>query len=95
MTDLGEGEAVLEVDVLSLDVTGNGGRVGIPDTGDLEDDVRWGGSLDLEGDTVGWVVLDQEVRGGLAEILFVERLMPRSRSEGGQKVIKEESAEAG
>jgi hypothetical protein len=74
ITDLGEGKTVLEVDVLSLDVTGNGGRVGIPDTGDLEDDVGWGGSLDLEGDTVGWVVLDQEIRGGLAEILFgVER----------------------
>jgi len=67
---LGEGQAVLEVDVLSLDVTGNGGRVGITDTSDLEDDIGRGGSLDLEGDTVGWVVLDEEVRGGLAEVLY-------------------------
>lgn len=71
MTYLGEGQAVLEVDVLSLNVTGNGGRVGITDTSDLEDDVGRGGSLDLESDTVGWVVLDEEIRGGLAEILLV------------------------
>ena len=70
-TYLGEGQAVLEVDVLSLNVTGNSGRVGITDTSDLEDDVGWGGSLDLESDTVGWVVLDEEVRGGLAEVLLV------------------------
>lgn len=68
-TYLGEGQAVLEVDVLSLNVTGDSGRVSITDTSDLEDDVGWGGSLDLEGDTVGWVVLDEEVRGGLAEVL--------------------------
>jgi hypothetical protein len=69
-TYLGEGQAVLEVDVLSLNVTSNGGRVGITDTGNLEDDVGRGGSLDLEGDTVGRVVLDEEVRGGLAEVLL-------------------------
>jgi hypothetical protein len=72
-TYLGEGQAVLEVDVLSLNVTGDGGRVGITDTSDLEDDIGRGGSLDLEGDTVGWVVLDEEIGGGLAEILLVER----------------------
>jgi len=71
-TYLGEGQAVLEVDVLSLNITGNGGRVGITDTSDLEDDIGRGGSLDLEGDTVGRVVLDEEVRGGLAEILLVK-----------------------
>jgi len=65
---LGEGQAVLEVDVLSLNVTSDGGRVGITDTSDLEDDVGRGGSLDLKGDTVGWVVLDEEVGSGLAEI---------------------------
>jgi len=65
---LGEGQAVLEVDVLSLNVTSNGGRVGITDTSDLEDNIGRGGSLDLEGDTVGRVVLDEEVRGGLAEV---------------------------
>ena len=72
VTYLGEGQAVLEVDVLSLNITGNGGRVGITDTSDLEDDIGRGGSLDLEGDTVGRVVLDEEVRGGLAEILLVK-----------------------
>ena len=71
-TYLGEGQAVLEVDVLSLNVTGDGGRVGITDTSDLEDDVGRGGSLDLKGDTVGWVVLDEEVGSGLAEILLVK-----------------------
>jgi len=71
-TYLGEGQAVLEVDVLSLNVTSNGGRVGITDTSDLEDDVGRGGSLDLKGDTVGWVVLDEEVGSGLAEILLVK-----------------------
>jgi hypothetical protein len=70
-TYLGEGQAVLEVNVLALNVTSNGGRVGITDTGNLEDDVRRSGSLDLEGDTVVGVVLDEEVRGGLAEILRV------------------------
>jgi hypothetical protein len=72
-TYLGEGQAVLEVDVLSLNVTGDSGRVGITDTSNLEDDIGRGGSLDLEGDTVGWVVLDEEIGGGLAEILLVER----------------------
>jgi hypothetical protein len=71
-TYLGEGQAVLEVDVLSLNVTGDSGRVGITDTSNLEDDIGRGGSLDLEGDTVGWVVLDEEVGSGLAEILSVE-----------------------
>jgi hypothetical protein len=55
-TYLGEGQAVLEVDVLSLNVTGNGGRVGITDTSDLKDNIRRGSSLDLKSDTVGRVV---------------------------------------
>lgn len=65
---LGEGDTVLEVDVLALDVTSDGVRLGVSSTGDLEGG-RVGGGLDLEGDTVDGVVLEEQVGGGLAEVL--------------------------
>lgn len=66
---LGKGDAVLEVNVLALDVTGNGGGLGVSGTGDLEGG-RVGRSLDFERGTVDGVVLEEQVGGGLAEVLW-------------------------
>lgn len=68
-TYLGESQAVLEVDVLALNVTSNGIGSGILLTCDLEGNVGRGEGLDLEGGTLDGVVLEEEVRGGLAEVL--------------------------
>lgn len=66
---LGEGDAVLEVNVLALDVTGDSGRLGVPGTSDLEGGgVRRG--LDFERGAVDGVVLEQQVGRGLAEVLW-------------------------
>jgi hypothetical protein len=75
VTHLGEGQAVLEVDVLALNVAGDGVRGGILGAGDLEGDVGGGEGLDLEGGALDGVVLEEEVGRGLAEILLVEREM--------------------
>lgn len=68
-TYLGEDQAVLEVDVLSLDITsdGIGGRV--LNTGNLESNVGRSKSLDLERCTLDRVVLKKKVRCGLPEVL--------------------------
>lgn len=65
---LGEDDAVLKVDVLALDVTGDGVRLGVTRTGNLEGRrVRSG--LDLERSTVDRVVLEEQVGRRLAEVL--------------------------
>lgn len=68
-THLGNGEAVLEVDVLALDVTVDDVGLGVAGTGDLEGNVGGGEGLDLKGGTVDGVVLEEQVRRGLAEVL--------------------------
>jgi hypothetical protein len=67
---LGDGEAVLEVDVLALNVTRDLGILGT-DTSDLEGDVGRGEGLDLEGSTLDRVVLLEEVTSGLSEVLGI------------------------
>ena len=69
-TYLGKDQAVLKVDILALNVTGNGVRGGVLGTGNLEGDVGRGQGLDLERGALDGVVLQEEVRGGLAEVLF-------------------------
>lgn len=74
-TYLGNGQAVLEVGVLALDVTSDGVRLRVADTGDLEGDVGGGEGLNLERSAVDGVVLLEKVGGGLAEVLHgVSRL---------------------
>lgn len=66
---LGEGESVLPVGVLGLDVSEDGLGLGVLGTGDLEGDARGGVGLDLEGLAGEVVVLSEQVVGGLAEVL--------------------------
>ena len=80
-TYLGKDQAVLKVDVLALNVTGNGVGGGILGTGNLEGDVGRGEGLDLERGTLDGVVLQEEVRGGLAEVLYKSILQPLKRVE--------------
>ena len=68
-THLGNSEAVLEVDVLALDVTVDNVGLGVAGAGDLEGNVGGGEGLDLKGGTVDRVVLEEQVRRGLAEVL--------------------------
>jgi hypothetical protein len=68
-TNLGDGEAVLEVDVLALNVTVDDVGLRVAVAGDLEGDVGRGEGLDLEGSAVDGVVLEEEVRRRLAEVL--------------------------
>lgn len=67
-THLGDGQAVLEVDVLALDVAGDLSVLGSL-TGNLEGDVGGGQGLDLERGALDGVVLLEEVTSGLAEVL--------------------------
>ena len=66
---LGDGQAVLEVDIFTLDITDNLGVLRSL-TSDLESDVGRGEGLDLERGTLDGVVLLEEVSGRLAEILY-------------------------
>lgn len=79
-THLGNGEAVLEVDVLALDVTVDDVGLGVAGTGDLEGNVGGSEGLDLKGGTVDGVVLEEQVRRGLAEVL--RRVSSRSATSG-------------
>ena len=63
---LGEGDAVLSVLPLGLEVTVDGLRLGVSDTENAEGDTVRGPGLDLERVAVDGVVLGQEVVGGLA-----------------------------
>lgn len=64
---LGDGNTVLGVNPLALNVTSDCCRLGVTETGDLEGSRERGG-LDLERSTVDGVVLGEQVRGGLAEV---------------------------
>ena len=65
---LSKNETVLEVGVLSLDITADG-RVFLLTASDLEGHTGRCLGLNLEGGSVEWIVLPKEVIGGLAEIL--------------------------
>ena len=67
---LGERQAVGLVEELGLDVAADEGRLCVAVAANLEGHVRGRDGLHLESDTVQWVVLAQEVIGGLAEILW-------------------------
>lgn len=70
---LGENDAILEVGVLSLDIPGNVGVLGLV-AGNFEGHARGCLGLDFERGTVEMVVLAQKVIGRLSEILnFVRR----------------------
>jgi len=68
-THLSHGEAVLEVDVLALNVTVDGVRLGVAGASNLEGDVGGGEGLDLERGALDGVVLEEEVGRRLAEVL--------------------------
>jgi hypothetical protein len=66
---LGEDEAVLPVDVLGLNITGNDVALVVTSTSNAEGRVGRSQGLDFEGDTVEWVVLAEQVARRLAEVL--------------------------
>lgn len=70
---LGEGEAVLPVGVLALEVAGDEVALGVERAVDLEGDVGRGRGLDLERGAVGGEVPAEEIARGLAEVLRVAR----------------------
>jgi hypothetical protein len=75
---------VLEIDILALNVTGNGVGRGVLGTGNLEGDIGRGQGLDFERGALDGIVLQEEVRGGLAEVLFVSDVEAgRTFQEGG------------
>lgn len=78
-THLGHGEAVLEVDVLALNVTVDGVRLGVAGAGNLEGDVGGGEGLDLERGALDGVVLEEEVGRRLAEVLVVVSVVSKMR----------------
>lgn len=69
---LGEDEAMLLVRVLGLEVTVDGGRLGVAKTADLEGDVGWCRGFDLERSSVEVEISDEQVVGGFTEILRVD-----------------------
>ncbi len=76
---LSEGEAMLTVGVLCLDVADDNALAGLV-PGDLEDDVRGRRGLDLEECVANGVLLAEEVERGLSKVLlklFVVRVRPR------------------
>lgn len=66
---LGEGDTILAVLPLGLEVTVDGLRLGVTDTENAEGDTVGGLGLDLERVAVDGVVLGKEVVGGLAKVL--------------------------
>ena len=76
---LGDGQAVDFVTVFALEVASDVGRFRVTDTVDLEGDVRGSGGLDLKRGTGEMVVLSEEVIGGLAKVLYVQREFDHSR----------------
>lgn len=66
---LGEGDAVLAVLPLGLEVAVDGLRLGVTDAENAEGDTVGGLGLDLERVTVNGVVLREEIAGGLAKVL--------------------------
>ena len=76
---LGEGEAVVFVVVLGLEVAGDSG-LGIPNKSNLEVHARRRGGLDVKSGAVDGKVLAQEVIGGFSEVLKAEK---RVRNEAG------------
>jgi hypothetical protein len=73
VTYLSDGQAVLEVDVLSLDVASDLSILRSL-TSDLEGDVGRSKGLDLEGGSLDRIVLLEEVTGRLAEVLNNQRM---------------------
>ena len=69
---LGEGEAVVFVVVLGLEVAGDSG-LGIPNKSNLEVHARRRGGLDVKSGAVDGEVLAQEVIGGFSEVLKAEK----------------------
>lgn len=66
---LGDGQAVLAVSPLGLDVTVDGIGPGVTAASDLEGDTGRSVCLDFKAGAIVVVVLSKEVVGGLAEIL--------------------------
>lgn len=67
---LSQDEPMWFASVLGLNVAINKLSLFVVLAGDLEGDVRWGGSFHLEANGAEWVILGQQVVGGLAEILY-------------------------
>jgi hypothetical protein len=72
---LGEDEAVLPVDVLGLNITGNDVALVVTSTSNAESRVGRSQGLDFERDTVEWVVLAEQVARRLAEVLWNRRVL--------------------
>lgn len=66
---LGEGETVLDVDVLALEITTDVGGLAVPETSDLEGDVGRGFGFDLQLSAEDGEVSCEEIVGGLAKVL--------------------------
>ena len=71
---LGDSEAVLGVDVFSLQITVDDVRLGVGVTSDLKSDVGRGLGLDLEASAVDVEVFAQEVIGTFAQILRLKKV---------------------
>jgi hypothetical protein len=84
-THLGEDQAVLEVDILALDITSDSVGVRVLLAGDLEGDVGRGEGLDLERRALDGVVFEEKVRGGLSEVLYGSAGIPARVSEGREE----------
>lgn len=81
-THLGEDQAVLEVDILALDITSDSVGVRVLLAGNLEGDVGRSEGLDLERRALDGVVFEEEVRGGLSEVLYCSARIRGRVSEG-------------
>jgi hypothetical protein len=68
-THLSKRDAILNIHILSLNITSDNGALGVPRTGDFERG-REGRGLYFEGGAVDGVVFEEEVGGGFAEVLF-------------------------
>lgn len=65
----GEDKAILVVRVLGFDITGDGLRLGVPQTSDLEGNIGGSLGLDFQGSSEDGIVLGQQVIGRLSKVL--------------------------
>jgi len=67
--DLGQGQAILDIEVLGLNVASNVSVLGVAEASDLECDVAWGLGLDFKIYASNGEILAQQIIRAFAQIL--------------------------
>jgi len=68
----GEDKAILVVRVLGFDITGDGLRLGVPQTSDLEGNIGGSLGLNFQRSSEDGIVLGQQVIGRLSKVLAMQ-----------------------